>query len=202
MTPAPNRGSTPKRMPSSNRWAASAADLLLTPVVVFVPVSPLFGLVPAIIAALSVAALILVGGPARVRPTGDLRLHRRGDLRADRLRRGRVQGLLPAGHLVSLFWASVFAVSLIRRPVVGYIWGWVNGHDRGWRRVRRAAGLRHRDRSWVLVFSSRFVVQQHLYDADQPAAGRRPHRDGVAADRGGRAGDLSGSSRPEGGARA
>ena len=37
------------------------------PVVVFVPVSPLFGLVPAIVAALGVAALILVWRLARAR---------------------------------------------------------------------------------------------------------------------------------------
>jgi hypothetical protein len=63
----------------------------------------------------------------------------------------------------------VFTISvLIRRPVVGYVWGWVNAHDRGWRRVRKAVvAFDIATIVWVLVFASRFVVQQHLYDADQ-----------------------------------
>jgi TRAP-type C4-dicarboxylate transport system permease small subunit len=70
---------------------------------------------------------------------------------------------------MSLFWAVVFAVSVvIRRPVVGYIWGWVNSHDRGWRKVRRAVlAFDIATVVWVLVFTSRFVVQHHLYDSDQ-----------------------------------
>ena len=70
---------------------------------------------------------------------------------------------------MSLFWAVVFLVSvLIRRPVVGYIWSWVNGHDRGWRGVRRAVlAFDVATITWVLVFASRFVVQHHLYDADE-----------------------------------
>ncbi|MDY7000104.1 MAG: DUF3159 domain-containing protein, partial [Actinomycetota bacterium] len=68
------------------------------------------------------------------------------------------------------FWAVVFAASvLIRRPVVGYIWGWVHAQDRGgWRDVRRAVlAFDIATVVWVLVFTSRFVVQHHLYDADQ-----------------------------------
>ena len=63
----------------------------------------------------------------------------------------------------------MFALSvLIRRPVVGYIWGWVNAHDRDWREVRRAVlAFDIATFVWVLVFASRFVVQHHLYDADQ-----------------------------------
>jgi hypothetical protein len=70
---------------------------------------------------------------------------------------------------MSLFWAVVFALSiLVRRPVVGYIWGWVNSHDRAWRGVRKAVlAFDIATFVWVLVFTSRFVVQQHLYDADQ-----------------------------------
>jgi TRAP-type C4-dicarboxylate transport system permease small subunit len=68
-----------------------------------------------------------------------------------------------------LVWAVVFGLSiLIRRPVVGYIWGWVNSHDRDWRGVRRAVlAFDLATFVWVLVFTSRFVVQQHLYDSDQ-----------------------------------
>jgi hypothetical protein len=70
---------------------------------------------------------------------------------------------------MSLFWAVVFTVSIIiRRPIVGYIWGWVNSHDRAWRGLRKAVvAFDIATFVWVLVFTSRFVVQQHLYDADQ-----------------------------------
>jgi hypothetical protein len=57
---------------------------------------------------------------------------------------------------------------LIRRPLVGYVWGWVNGRDRAWRKVRKAVvAFDVATVTWVAVFGARFVVQNHLYDADQ-----------------------------------
>ena len=108
---------------------------------------------------------------------------------------GESKGYFLYGIWMSLFWAVVFLVSvLIRRPLVGYIWSWVNGHDRGWRGVRKAVLVFDiATITWVLVFASRFVVQRHLYDADETGwLGRGAHRDGLAADRGGRVGHLSG----------
>ena len=142
------------------------------PVVVFVPVSSFFGLTARDRrgAGRGGADPGVAAGPPRVRPAGDLRVHRRRDQRADRLHRRRVEGLLPARHLDRrCSGRSVFALSiLIRRPVVGYIWGWVNAHDRDWRRLRRAVvAFDIATIVWVLVFASRFVVQHHLYDADQ-----------------------------------
>ena len=66
-------------------------------------------------------------------------------------------------------WAVVFALSvLIRRPMVGYAWSWATGHDRGWREVPRAVlAFDIATLCWVLVFAARFVVQRHLYEADQ-----------------------------------
>ena len=142
------------------------------PVLVFVPVSSAFGLVPAIVAALCVATAILVW-----------RLFRRESTQPAisgffavaisaliAYLVGASKGYFLLGIWMSLFWAIVFAASVvIRRPVVGYIWGWVHTQDRGaWRDVRRA--VRAFDIAtlvWVLVFTSRFVVQHHLYDADQ-----------------------------------
>ena len=142
------------------------------PVLVFVPVSSAFGLVPAIVAALGVATAILVW-----------RLFRRESTQPAisgffavaisaliAYLVGASKGDFLLGIWMSLFWAIVFAASVvIRRPVVGYIWGWVHTQDRGaWRDVRRA--VRAFDIAtlvWVLVFTSRFVVQHHLYDADQ-----------------------------------
>ena len=113
------------------------------PVLVFVPVSSLFGLTPAIIAALAVAALILVWRLIRRESTQPAISGFMGvgicALIAYLL--GESKGYFLLGIWSSLFWAAVFALSvLIRRPVVGYIWSWVNGHDRAWRSVK-AQGL-------------------------------------------------------------
>ncbi|MGB3232976.1 MAG: DUF3159 domain-containing protein [Mycobacterium sp.] len=141
------------------------------PVVVFVPVSSAFGLMPAIGAALGVATLIL-----------GWRLFRRDSVQPAisgffavgvsaliAYLVGASKGYFLLGIWMSLFWAVVFTTSVvIRRPLVGYIWGWVNTHDRRWRDVPRA--VRAFDAAtlvWVVVFTSRFVVQNHLYDADQ-----------------------------------
>ena len=141
------------------------------PVLVFVPVSSVFGLMPAIISALAVAALILVWRVARkesVQPavSGFIGV---GFCALIAYVVGESKGYFLYGIWMSLFWAVVFLVSvLIRRPVVGYIWSWVNGHDRGWRNVRRAVLVFDvATVTWVLVFASRFVVQRHLYDADE-----------------------------------
>lgn len=141
------------------------------PVLVFVPVSSLAGLVPAIGAALGVAALILVWRLVRrdtVQPaiSGFIGV---GISALIAYAVGESKGYFLLGIWMSLFWAAVFGLSvLIRRPVVGYIWGWFNGHGDDWRRMRTA--VRAFDLAtlfWVAVFLSRFIVQNHLYDADQ-----------------------------------
>ncbi len=141
------------------------------PVVVFVPVSSAYGLMPAIVAALAVALLILVWRLVRRESTqpaisGFIGV---GICALIAYLMGESKGYFLLGIWMSLVWASVFGLSvLIRRPVVGYLWGWVNGHDRGWRQVRRAVvAFDVATITWVLVFASRFVVQHHLYDADQ-----------------------------------
>ncbi|HXY63910.1 MAG TPA: DUF3159 domain-containing protein, partial [Mycobacterium sp.] len=81
---------------------------------------------------------------------------------------GESKGYFLLGIWTSLLWAAVFAASiLIRRPVVGYIWSWLGGHDRAWRDVRRAVyAFDIATLTWVLVFAARFVVQRLLYDSD------------------------------------
>jgi Protein of unknown function (DUF3159) len=141
------------------------------PVVVFVPVSSAFGLQAAIAAALGVAALILVWRLVRRESTqpavsGFIGV---GVCTLIAYLMGESKGYFLLGIWSSLLWAAVFTLSvLFRRPIVGYVWGWVNGHDRGWRQVRRAVlAFDIATMFWVLVFASRFVVQNHLYDADQ-----------------------------------
>jgi hypothetical protein len=141
------------------------------PVVVFVPVSTLYGLKAAIIAALSVATLILLW-----------RIWRRDTLQpavsgfigvgisvAIAYVVGESKGYFLLGIWSSLLYAAVFAGSvLIRRPIVGYIWGWVKEHDADWRRVRKAVWAYDiATLIWVVVFLSRFVVQRYLYDMDK-----------------------------------
>ncbi|KUI20034.1 DUF3159 domain-containing protein [Mycobacterium sp. GA-2829] len=141
------------------------------PVLVFVPVSSIAGLVPAIAAALGVAALILIWRLVRrdtVQPaiSGFIGV---GVSALIAYLIGESKGYFLLGIWMSLFWAAVFAVSvLVRRPVVGYIWGWINGHTDDWRQIRTAVrAFDLATLTWVAVFLSRFIVQRHLYDADQ-----------------------------------
>jgi hypothetical protein len=141
------------------------------PVLVFVPVSTLAGLLPAVIAALGVAAVILVWRLIRresAQPaiSGFIGV---GVCALIAYVMGESKGYFLLGIWSSLVWAAVFGLSvLIRRPIVGYAWGWINGHDTGWRGVRKAVlAFDIATLTWVLVFGARFVVQHHLYDADQ-----------------------------------
>jgi hypothetical protein len=81
---------------------------------------------------------------------------------------GQSKGYFLLGIWTSLLYAAVFAVSIvIRRPVVGYIWSWLHGHDRGWRNVRRAVyAFDVATLTWAVVFAARFVVQRLLYDTN------------------------------------
>ena len=141
------------------------------PVLVFAPISTIFGLMPAIGAALGVAALILAWRLIR-RESAQPAISGFIGVGISALIAyivGESKGYFLLGIWSSLFWAVVFALSILfRRPAAGYIWGWVNSHDRDWRGQRRAVlAFDLATFVWVLVFASRFVVQQHLYDADQ-----------------------------------
>lgn len=176
----PDQGTAEQDTPDTSNSARAILDQMggisgliysSLPVVVFVPVSTTAGLMPAIFAALGVAALVLFW-----------RLFRRESLQPAvsgfmgvgisaliAYLVGASKGYFLLGIWSSLVWAAVFALSvLIRRPVVGYVWGWINDHGRGWREVRRAVlAFDIATLVWVAVFASRFVVQHHLYDADQ-----------------------------------
>jgi hypothetical protein len=141
------------------------------PVITFVIASSVAGLLPAIVSALGVAALVLVW-----------RLIRRDSVQPAisgffgvavcalvAYVVGESKGYFLVGIWTSLLWAVVFAASvLIRRPVVGYLWSWASGRDRAWREVPRAVyAFDIATLCWTLVFAARFVVQRLLYDADQ-----------------------------------
>jgi Protein of unknown function (DUF3159) len=141
------------------------------PVLAFVPVNTYFGLIPAISAALGVATVILVW-----------RLVRRESLQPAisgyfgvgisalvAWWLGEAKGFFLVGIWQSLVYAAVFGLSvLLRRPLVGYLWGWLSGHGSEWRGVRRAVNAFDLATIvWALVFGARFVVQHSLYDADK-----------------------------------
>lgn len=141
------------------------------PVLVFVPVSSTMGLSYAIAAALGVAAVILVWRLIR-RESAQPAISGFFGVGICALIAwivGESKGYFLLGIWSSLVWAAVFAISmLIRRPVVGYAWGWVGGHGQQWRKVRRAVvAFDIATATWVVVFAARFIVQNHLYDADQ-----------------------------------
>lgn len=172
MTPAePPAKPTPGQALLGQMGGVSGLIYSALPVAVLVPVSTAFGLMPAILAALGVAAGILIW-----------RLVRRDSLQPAisgfvgvgisaliAWIVGASKGYFLLGIWTSLIWAIAFAISvLIRRPVVGYVWSWVNGHDRAWRGSRRAVlAFDLATITWVAVFSARFIVQHHLYDADK-----------------------------------
>jgi hypothetical protein len=140
------------------------------PILVFVPVNSVFGLTAAIWAALGVAAVVLVWrlvvrGTIQPAISGFIGVgicafiaHRTGD----------AKGYFLFGIYTSLLYAAGFVVSiLVRWPLVGVLWGFLNGHGNSWRRSRPA--LRAYDLAtvaWALVFAARYLVQSKLYETD------------------------------------
>ena len=141
------------------------------PVVTFVAASSLFDLLPAIGSAVGVATLVLLWRLIR-RESPQPAFSGFFGVAVCALvayLMGESKGYFLLGIWGALFWAVVFAASvLIRRPVVGYVWSWASGRDRSWRGVPRAVyAFDVATLSWVLVFGARYVVQQQLYDAGQ-----------------------------------
>jgi Protein of unknown function (DUF3159) len=140
------------------------------PVLVFVGISRLLGLSAAVGAALGIAALILLWRLIRRESTQPAVSGLIGVAVCALIAyfMGESKGYFLLGIWTSLCWAAVFAVSiLVRRPVVGYIWSWLGGHNRAWRDVRRAVyAFDVATLTWVLVFAARFVVQHLLYQSD------------------------------------
>ncbi|WP_107658109.1 DUF3159 domain-containing protein [Nocardia suismassiliense] len=141
------------------------------PVVVFVPVNSFAGLTAAIWAALGVAALILVWRLFRRSPiqpaiSGFLGV---GICAFIAYRMGEAKGFFLFGIYTSLVYAGVFLVSmLVRWPLVGVIWGVLNGHGTDWRADQRVQRLYYfATAAWMVVFGARYLVQSQLYDTDR-----------------------------------
>ncbi|WP_280489652.1 DUF3159 domain-containing protein [Nocardia farcinica] len=140
------------------------------PVVVFVPVNTFAGLTVAIWAALGAAAAILVWRLIRRDPlqpavSGFIGV---GICAFIAWRMGEAKGFFLFGIYTSLVYAGVFLASiLVRRPLVGVIWGALNGHGSVWRTDRTLVRLYDlATATWALVFGARYLVQSELYDSD------------------------------------
>lgn len=140
------------------------------PILVFVPVNSIWNLTVAIWAALGVAAAILLWRVIRREPiqpaiSGFFGV---GISAFIAYRTGDAKGYFLYGIYMSLAYGAVFIVSiLVRWPLVGLIWGFLNGHGNSWRRYRSA--VRSYDvatAAWALVFGARYLVQSQLYDSD------------------------------------
>ncbi|MGQ4614971.1 DUF3159 domain-containing protein [Nocardia sp. R7R-8] len=141
------------------------------PVVVFVPVNSLAGLSAAIWSALGVAAAILLWRLVRRDPlqpaiSGFFGV---GICAFIAYRMGEAKGFFLFGIYTSLVYAGVFLASiLVRRPLVGVIWGVLNGHGSDWRSDPRSVRLYDlATTTWILVFGARYLVQSQLYDTDR-----------------------------------
>ncbi|WP_072687708.1 DUF3159 domain-containing protein [Rhodococcus marinonascens] len=141
------------------------------PILVFVPVNAVWGLAPAIWAALGVAIAVLVRrliqrSPIQPAVSGFFGV---GISAFIAYRTGDAKGYFLFGIVTSLVYGAVFLGSiLVRWPIIGIIWGFLNGHGNLWRRHRGA--VRAYDlatAAWALVFGARYLVQSQLYDADQ-----------------------------------
>lgn len=82
---------------------------------------------------------------------------------------GEAKGFFLFGIWQSVVYGSAFLLSIVLRwPLAGVIWTFLNGRDRSWRADK--ATVRDYDIAtfvWALVFFARFVVQRWLYEEDQ-----------------------------------
>jgi uncharacterized protein DUF3159 len=143
----------------------------VVPVVVFVAVNPLAGLVAAIWASLAVAIAL-----------GAWRLVRREPVQPAvsgilgvalcafiAYRTGEARGFFLYGIWCSRVAGLVLMVSVVvRHPLVGVLWSMLNGSGFGWRTNRRARfGFDVATTVWAVFLLARFVVQHYLYDLRQ-----------------------------------
>jgi Protein of unknown function (DUF3159) len=141
------------------------------PVLVFVLVNAISDWQPAIWAAVGVAVAIAVWRVIRKQPLQPAISGLFGIAVAAFIviRTGSAKGFFLFGIWTSLAYAGVFLISaLVRWPLAGVLWSMLNGTGYKWR-SDRVATLYYDVATlvWILVFGSKFVVQNWLYDQDQ-----------------------------------
>ncbi|GAA1350921.1 DUF3159 domain-containing protein [Saccharothrix algeriensis] len=159
-----------EKQPTLLEQMGGVSGLLLSslPVVVFVLVNAFAGLMPAIWGALGsavVIGIVLALRKGSVQPAVSA-VFGVGIAAFIAYRTGDAKGFFLFGIWQSLVYGGVFLGSiLVRWPLAGVIWSFLNGQGSAWRRDR--ASVRDYDIAtlvWALVFGSRFVVQRWLYD--------------------------------------
>lgn len=143
------------------------------PVAAFAPTSALFGLLPAVLAALAAAAVVLVWGLARaesIRPAV-LGFAAVALCAGVAWITGRSKDFYLPGIWMYLALAVLFTLSVVvRRPAVGVVWAWFTGRDGSWRGVRRVRRIFDGATLMMAAVSwARFGVQYHFYDSDREA---------------------------------
>ncbi len=141
------------------------------PVLAFVPVNAFWGLTVAIWAALSVAVAMLGWSLAR---RGNPQPAISGFIGVAicvliAWRTGSAKGYFLYGIITQAVYGAAFAVSaLVRWPLVGVIWGFLDGKGMAWRRIpaaRRWYAIA--TWLWVVLFAIRAVLQYVLYLNDE-----------------------------------
>jgi hypothetical protein len=174
---------TPEEQPETDRETEQEKTLLeqmggisglvysSVPVLVFVGANAIFGLMPAIWGSVGVAVAITLLRVVRKEPLQPAISGFFGVAVAAFIayRTGSAKGFFLFGIWASLIYGSLFLVSvLVRWPLVGVIWGFLNGHGMTWRADRKAMrAYAIATLTWVAVFGARFIVQRWLYDEDQ-----------------------------------
>ncbi|MFD9739185.1 DUF3159 domain-containing protein [Umezawaea sp. NPDC059074] len=160
----------PEKMPTMLEQMGGVSGLVYSslPVVVFVLVNTFAGLYPAIWSALGSAVLIgivLAVRKGSIQPAVS-GLFGVGVAAFIAYRTGSAKGFFLFGIWQSLVYAGAFVLSIVVRwPLAGVVWSALNGRGTTWRKNK--ASIRDYDIAtlvWALVFGSRFVVQQWLYD--------------------------------------
>ena len=141
------------------------------PVTTFAVTNSLTGLRSALIAAITVASLILAWQLFRRESARPAILGFAGIAvcATFALITGRAKDFYLPGIWMYLGLALAFTISIvIRRPLVGVGWAWMTGRDDTWRRVPKVR-LAFDIATAVMATASwsRFLVQNYLYDTDQ-----------------------------------
>lgn len=141
------------------------------PVLVFVLINSIFSLQAAIWSSVGSAVLILIVQIVRKKAVQPAISGFFGVAIAAFIayRTGSAKGFFLFGIWASMVYGCALTLSvLVRWPLVGVIWTYINGHSMQWRRDRRA--LHAYDVATIaaaLVFFARFIVQRWLYDEGQ-----------------------------------
>ncbi len=165
----------PGRRPMPTVWEQMGGPMGMVdsglPVVVFIVANTIGGLGWGIGAAVAAAVVIAIMRIARKRPVTQAigGLFGVGIAAYIAYRTDSAKGYFLLGIWSYLLYGGALLLSIVVRwPLVGVLWEFINGRGVAWRRDR--ALVRRYDWAtfvWVVVFAVRYLVQNYLYDTDQ-----------------------------------